>query len=112
MEMSIRKSLHSEGTPMPNITVAVSQESYRKARIWAARNNTSVSAAVGTLLFDLPRLVQVVSAYNSDLYADVTQPRSAHQQKTRVDTAETPQAPSESEASKAEIHSLTESVNL
>ena len=31
---------------MRNITVAVSDDSYRQARIWAAKNDTSVSAVV------------------------------------------------------------------
>jgi hypothetical protein len=33
---------------MRNITVAVSDDSYRQARIWAAKNDTSVSAVQGT----------------------------------------------------------------
>jgi hypothetical protein len=32
------------------ITVAVSDDSYRQARIWAAKNNTSVSAVVQGIL--------------------------------------------------------------
>ena len=35
---------------MRNITVAVSDDSYRQARIWAAKNDTSVSAAQDLLL--------------------------------------------------------------
>jgi hypothetical protein len=31
---------------MPNITVTVSEQAYRAARIWAAQNDTSVSAVV------------------------------------------------------------------
>jgi hypothetical protein len=34
---------------MRNITVAVSDDSYRQARIWAAKNDTSVSAVVQDL---------------------------------------------------------------
>jgi hypothetical protein len=35
---------------MRNITVAVSDDSYRQARIWAAKNDTSVSAVQDLLL--------------------------------------------------------------
>ena len=35
---------------MRNITVAVSDDSYRKARIWAAKRDTSVSAVRDLLL--------------------------------------------------------------
>jgi hypothetical protein len=35
---------------MRNITAAVSDDSYRKSRIWAAKNDTSVSAAQDPLL--------------------------------------------------------------
>jgi hypothetical protein len=31
---------------MPNITVTVSEEAYRAARVWAAQNDTSISAVV------------------------------------------------------------------
>jgi hypothetical protein len=43
---------------MRNITVAVSDDSYRKARIWAARNDTSVSAVVQDFLLNLPALAR------------------------------------------------------
>ncbi len=41
---------------MPNITVTVSEAAYRAARIWAAENDTSVSAAVQYCIEHLPRL--------------------------------------------------------
>jgi hypothetical protein len=40
-----------------NITVAVSDGTYRKARVWAAKHNTSVSEIVQTLLDYLPGVV-------------------------------------------------------
>jgi len=41
---------------MRNITVAVSDTAYRDARVWAARHDTSISAAVQYLIERLPRL--------------------------------------------------------
>jgi hypothetical protein len=35
---------------MRNITVSITDEVYRQARIWAAENNTSISAAVEYML--------------------------------------------------------------
>jgi hypothetical protein len=43
-----------------NITVTVSHGTYRKARIWAAKHNTSVSATVEFLLDYLPAVVQAI----------------------------------------------------
>ena len=39
---------------MKNITVAVPETTYIKARVWAARHETSVSAVVAFLLQTLP----------------------------------------------------------
>jgi hypothetical protein len=41
---------------MPNITVTVSESSYRAARVWAAHNNTSVSAVVQYCIERQPNL--------------------------------------------------------
>jgi len=41
-----------------NITIAVSHGTYRKARVWAAKHDTSVSEIVETLLDYLPGVVQ------------------------------------------------------
>ncbi len=41
---------------MPNITVTVSESAYRQARVWAAKNNTSVSAVVQYCIERLPNL--------------------------------------------------------
>jgi hypothetical protein len=41
---------------MPNITVTVSEASYRQARVWAAIHNTSVSAIVQYCIERLPTL--------------------------------------------------------
>jgi len=43
-----------------NITVAVPDGTYRKARVWAAKHNTSVSAIVESLLDYLPAVVQAM----------------------------------------------------
>ena len=43
---------------MRNIPVATSDDSSRKARIWAAKNDTSVSAVVQDLLQNLPALAR------------------------------------------------------
>ena len=39
---------------MKNITVAIDDETYRRARIWAAERDTSVSAIVKCILTTLP----------------------------------------------------------
>jgi hypothetical protein len=39
---------------MPNITVSLDDETYRRARIWAADRGTSVSAIVKCILVTLP----------------------------------------------------------
>jgi hypothetical protein len=41
---------------MPNITVTVSEDAYRKPRVWAAQNDTSISAVVQYCIEHLPRL--------------------------------------------------------
>ncbi|MGD0631905.1 MAG: hypothetical protein ABR987_21440 [Terracidiphilus sp.] len=48
---------------MRNITVAVSVDSYRQARIWAAKNDTSVSAVVQDILLNLPGLARVARSF-------------------------------------------------
>jgi hypothetical protein len=47
---------------MPNITVTVSESSYRDARVWAALHNTSVSAIVQYYIERLPNLRASVEA--------------------------------------------------
>jgi hypothetical protein len=39
---------------MKNITVTVHEETYREARVWAAQENTTVSALVRRFLESLP----------------------------------------------------------
>jgi hypothetical protein len=39
---------------MPNITVTVSEEAYRAARVWAAQNDTSITAIVRFCIERLP----------------------------------------------------------
>jgi hypothetical protein len=48
---------------MRNITVAVSDETYRLARVWAAGHDTSVSAVVQYLLQTLPGIARASSAF-------------------------------------------------
>src|SRR4051794_1785535 len=43
---------------MRNITVSVTDEVYRQARVWAAENNTSVSAAVEYMLENVRSILQ------------------------------------------------------
>jgi hypothetical protein len=63
---------------MRNITVAVGDDSYRQARTWAAKNDTSVSAVVQDLLLNLPRLARLVRSFNAGL------PASAHTADSRA----------------------------
>jgi len=78
---------------MRNITVAVSNDSYRQARIWGAKNDLSISAIVGELLLNLPRLARVVRDYNADLYASMSNPGSALKQKPCIETADDMEQP-------------------
>jgi len=48
---------------MRNITVSVSDETYRQARVWAAQRDTSVSAIVQYLLQTLPGVTRAVRAF-------------------------------------------------
>jgi hypothetical protein len=43
---------------MRNITVSISDQTYRDIRVWCAKRDTSVSRVVQTFLEDLPRLKQ------------------------------------------------------
>jgi hypothetical protein len=52
-----------------NITVSVPAGTYRKARVWAAKHNTSVSATVEFLLNYLPAVVQAIRELQ-DKYPD------------------------------------------
>jgi len=48
---------------MRNITVTVSDETYRMARVWAAQRDTSVSGVVQYLLQTLPGIKRAAAAY-------------------------------------------------
>jgi hypothetical protein len=48
---------------MRNITVTIPDDSYRRARVWAARRDTSVSAIVKYLLETLPGINRAISAF-------------------------------------------------
>jgi len=52
---------------MKNITVAVSEDSHRKARVWAARHDTSVSAIVAFLLQNLDAVVTLRTNHDAAL---------------------------------------------
>ncbi len=58
-----------------NVTVAIPSTVHRKARIWAARHNTSLSAVVAHLLGDLDALVKVRQQHdaNNPAQHDVSQ---------------------------------------
>jgi hypothetical protein len=91
---------------MPNITVSVSQSAYRNARVWAAKNDMSVSAVVQYCIQRLPRL---------PVARDAVDARNAARTKTPSDNCEPvleiqpiPHQPLTAETS----HSLTETVDL
>jgi hypothetical protein len=48
---------------MRNITVTISDDSYRRARIWAAERDTSVSAVVRHILETLPGINRAAKAF-------------------------------------------------
>jgi hypothetical protein len=48
---------------MRNITVTVSDQTYRQARIWAAQRDTAVSAVVQYLLQTLPGIARATTAF-------------------------------------------------
>jgi hypothetical protein len=48
---------------MKNITVTVSDQSYRQARIWAAQHDTSLSAVVQYLIQTLPGMPRAEAAF-------------------------------------------------
>jgi hypothetical protein len=43
---------------MKNITISIDDETYRRARLWAAERDTSVSAVVKCILTTLPARAQ------------------------------------------------------
>jgi hypothetical protein len=48
---------------MRNITVTVSDQAYRQARVWAAQRDTSVSAVVQYLLQTMPGMSRAEKAF-------------------------------------------------
>ena len=67
----------SECEPMRNITVSVSDQAYRQARIWAAQRDTSVSAVVQYLLQTLPGMPRAEKAF-PEAKPDQNTPAVAH----------------------------------
>jgi len=51
------------GEAMRNITVTIPDDSYCRARVWAAERNTSISAVVRRLLESLPGLSRAAKAF-------------------------------------------------
>jgi hypothetical protein len=54
--------LIAKGKTVKNVTVAIADDCYRSARVWAAQNDTSVSAIVQDMLYNLPRLARAYDA--------------------------------------------------
>jgi hypothetical protein len=54
--------LIAKGKTVKNVTVAIPDDCYRRARVWAAQNDTSISAIVQDMLNNLPRLARAYSA--------------------------------------------------
>jgi hypothetical protein len=48
---------------MRNITVTIPDDAYRRARVWAAQRDTSLSAVVKHLLETLPGISRAASAF-------------------------------------------------
>jgi hypothetical protein len=48
--------IFKEPQSMPNVTVQLSDDSYRRARVWCAQNDTNVSRAVRDILEFLPKV--------------------------------------------------------
>ena len=63
--------------PMRNITVCVSESTYRQARVWAARRGTSISAAVRLLLDNLAVVSRAVHMLREEDPNFGVQPRPA-----------------------------------
>jgi hypothetical protein len=91
--------------PMPNITVSVSQSAYRCARVWAAKNDKSVSAIVQYCIQRLPHLPVAQDAVDARNLARTKTPSSGCE--TVKQDQPIPLEPLTDEA----IHSLTETVN-
>jgi hypothetical protein len=56
---------------MKNITISVDEETYRRARLWAADRGTSVSAVVKCILTTLPARAYTPSRNNSGVQPPV-----------------------------------------
>lgn len=67
---------------MRNITVTIPDEAYRRARVWAAQRDTSLSAVVRYLLESLPGIKRAANAFpvpNPNPASTVLSPLPAHQ---------------------------------
>jgi hypothetical protein len=54
---------------MKNITVTVSDQAYRNARVWAAQRETSLSRIVQYLISTLPTMARATRAFPSPIPA-------------------------------------------
>ena len=61
---------------MRNITVKISDDTYRDARVWVARRDTSISAVVQYLLQTLPTIARAARAF-PEAHQPLVQPSPA-----------------------------------
>jgi hypothetical protein len=80
---------------MKNVTVSITEESYRSARIFAAERNTSLSAMVEFLLENLPTVsravVRLIETRSVSTHRDI--PLDAAPEKTAILDCETVHVP-------------------
>jgi hypothetical protein len=57
---------------MKNITVSVPDETYRQARVWAAKRDTSLSAVVKYLLETLPGIPRAARLFSRQIESEST----------------------------------------
>jgi len=82
---------------MKNVTVSITEESYRKARIFAAEHNSSLSAMVEFLLENLPvvsrAVVRLIETRSVSTHRDI--PLVSTPEKTAILGCETVEAPNQ-----------------
>jgi hypothetical protein len=81
---------------MKNITVTIPDDSYRRARVWAAQHDTSISAVVRYLLETMPGIKRANSAFpanNSNPVNPVPATGSPNPEKTSVLARESVEQP-------------------
>jgi hypothetical protein len=78
-ETRARQRIQVEQSFMKNITVAVPETTYLKARVWAARHETSVSAVVAFLLQTLPESRRAAARFPRPAQTEAPRPLSPTQ---------------------------------